>query len=162
MSDSSTDKLTKTVLHTALHVAHELLHQGAVLLPHVFQVFLHKCGHSTLGTEEEILEGSEGTIKFSSCWLLKQLIIYLCNHMDYKCVHKRFGTVLFRKGGDMLVSLSWALRRADNNSGLESKSLYKFKTRKSNDTVVSSVLTEAGNIINDLIHKEISKLSYGG
>ena len=99
LSESNTDKLTRTVLDTAIFVARELLNQRAVLLPHVSRVFLHTYGQSTIDNDEQILEGREGTIKFSSRWLLKQLIMHLCNHMDYKCVHKKFGTVLFHKGG---------------------------------------------------------------
>ena len=97
MCDSDTDKLTRTVLYTALYVARELLNQRALLLPHVSRIFLSTYGHSTPESDEQILEGREGTIKFSSCWLLKQLIMHLCTHMEYRCVHKKFGTVLWRR-----------------------------------------------------------------
>ena len=62
---------------------------------------------------EDILEGAEGTVTFSSKWLLRQLVGYLHTHMDYKCVHKKFGTILFKKKGDLLISLSWALDRSE-------------------------------------------------
>ena len=55
------------------------------------------------------LEGLEGIVKFSSKWLLQQLIVQLHEHMSYKCVHKKFGTILYNKRGDLLKSLSWAL-----------------------------------------------------
>ena len=29
--------------------------------------------------------------------------------MLYKCMHKKFGTVLYRREGDILTSLSWVL-----------------------------------------------------
>lgn len=29
--------------------------------------------------------------------------------MEYKCIHMKFGTVIYRKEGDLLTSLSWAL-----------------------------------------------------
>ena len=159
LSDSTTDKLTRTVLHTAIFVARELLNQRAVLLPHVSRVFLHTYGQSTSDSNEQILEGREGTIKFSSRWLLKQLIMHLCNHMDYKCVHKKFGTVLFRKGGDMLLSLSWVLGRG----ATESESLYECKSGQSNTMEnTAGILIKAGDILNDLIHKEIRKISDEG
>ena len=126
--DSDTDKLTRTVLHTALYVARELLNQRAVLLPGVSRTFLLTYGHSLSESDEQILEGGEDTIKFSSRWLLRQLIMHLCNHMDYKCIHKKFGTMFFRKGGDMLSSLSWALGRA----GTESDPLYERKSGRFN------------------------------
>ena len=50
----------------------------------------------------------EGTIKFTSNGLLNHLVIYLRQHMSYMCIHKKFGTILYRKGGDLLISLSWA------------------------------------------------------
>ena len=31
--------------------------------------------------------------------------------MSFKCVHKKVGTLIFRKGGDTLLSLSWAMGR---------------------------------------------------
>ena len=56
-----------------------------------------------------ILEFDESVVTFSSRWLLDQLIVYLNCYMLYKCVHMKFGTILYRKGIDPLVSLSWAL-----------------------------------------------------
>ena len=126
MCDSATDKLTRSVLHTASYVARELLNQRAVLLPHVSRVFLCAYDHCGLDSDEQILEGRENTIKFSSRWLLKQLIMHLCKHMEHKCVHKRFGTVLYRKGGDMLVSL---VGRAATD--LESEPLYEWQSKHS-------------------------------
>ena len=38
------------------------------------------------------------------------------DHMKYKCIHKKFGTILYHKGSDLLVSLSWALGRMHDNS----------------------------------------------
>ena len=42
--------------------------------------------------------------------------------MSYKCIHKKFGTILYLKGGDLLVSLSWALGcqgRKESNEELD-------------------------------------------
>ena len=158
ISDSDSDKLTRTMLHTAIiiYVAREVLNQRAVLLPHISQIFFHT---STPDSDEQILEAGEGTIKLSSRWLLKQLIMHLCNHVDYTCVHKKFGTVLFHKGGNMLTSLSWALGRA----GTESDTLYKSKSGQSHTMEnATGILIEAGDILNDLIHRKIRKISDEG
>jgi len=46
---------------------------------------------------------------FTSRWLLNQLVAYLNSYMLYKCIHMKFGTMLFRRGIDILISLSRAL-----------------------------------------------------
>ena len=110
--DKDTDALTRAVLKAVLFVAEQLLQQKAVLLPWASQIFLqayqlHRTG--SIKSAELNLEVGESTVKFSSRWLLNQLIIYLNPYMSYKCVHRKFGTILYRKGGDILTSLSWAL-----------------------------------------------------
>lgn len=108
--------MAKCTLHTVLYVAKELLNQRAMLLPHIANQFLTEY-YSDQFTEYQAdsmdytLIGRESSIKFTSKWLLKQLLSYLYQHMDHTCVHKKFGTVLYRKGGDLLTSLSWALGR---------------------------------------------------
>ena len=97
-------------------MAEHLIHQKAVLLPWVCNVFLDTHSQALAGskpTPSPILEVGESTVKFSSRWLLNQLILYLNQHMSYKCIHKRFGTILYRKEGDILTSLSWALSNSN-------------------------------------------------
>jgi len=94
--DKDTDTLTRAVLKAALFVAE----QGQA-----YQ--LHRTG--SIKSAEFNLEVGESTVKFSSRWLLNQLIIYLNPYMSYKCVHRKFSTILHPKGGDILTSLSWAL-----------------------------------------------------
>lgn len=45
-------------------------------------------------------------MNYSSRW---QLITELGFHMKYKCVHRKFGIILYRHEGDLLTSLSWVL-----------------------------------------------------
>ena len=63
----------------------------------------------SIASVELNLEVGDSTVKFSSRWMLNQLIIYLHPYMEYKCVHRKYGTMLFRRGGDLLTSLSLAL-----------------------------------------------------
>ena len=102
----------KATLKVVLYLSDSLLQQGAVLLPTVCQVFLETYGVSHSGSIASVelnLEVGYNTVKFSSRWLLHQLIIYLHPYMEYKCVHRKYGTMLFRRGGDLLTSLSLAL-----------------------------------------------------
>ena len=94
-------------------------------------------------------------IKYSTQWLLNQLIVYLQQHMSYKCIHKRFGTVLFHTGGDLLTSLSWALGRASVESTNQVQVILEQKD-VATDAYKEKVLNEAGDIVNNLIHAEIS------
>jgi len=97
--DDCNGKLTKAmlILHAVLYVAHELESQRAVLLSHLSRLFLHQYLDTTLVSnpekQEHVLKSSEGTIKFTSHWLPKQLTVHLQSHMSSKCIHKNFSTL---------------------------------------------------------------------
>ena len=89
-------------------VAKHLLQNKAVLLPWACKVFVETYTGS-VNMVDLHLELGESIVQFSSRWLLHQLIVYLNSYMLYKCTHKKFGIMLYRKGIDVLLSLSWAL-----------------------------------------------------
>lgn len=89
-AENTTDLVTKATLAAVMYVAEHLLHKKAVLLPWACQVFLKSYGMNYSGS-------------------VNSVELYLDSHILYKCVHKKFGTILFRKGVDVLISLSWAL-----------------------------------------------------
>ena len=62
-------------------------------------------------TQEQILENKEGTIKFTSRWLLHQLNLHLNAHMNHVCVNNKFGILLYKRGGELLTTSSghWGL-----------------------------------------------------
>ncbi len=123
-------------------------------MSHASQFFLKAYFESVPNDINYILDGPECTIKFTSKWLLKKLLAHLHLHMEYKCVHKKFGTMLDNKSGDLLVSLSWALGRAS----IFSESACDFHIDHSGkDYSKQKVLREAGEIVNDLFRGEISK-----
>ena len=93
----------------ALFVANEIYNQRAMLLPQASKIFLKEYGTDIDDMYNVYIEFNKTSIKYSSKWLLKQLIIILGAHLSYKCIHKKFGIVLYRKDGDLLYSLSWAL-----------------------------------------------------
>ena len=78
--------------------------------------------------------------------------------MMHKCVHMKYGTVLYRKGADMLTTLSWALSTshlADQWSWSEPE-----KQRNHEKHInCEKTLKEASIIVNNLIHEEIKKIS---
>jgi len=88
---------------------------------------------------------------YSSRWLLNQLILYLNQHMHYKCMHKKFGTILYRKGGDILTSLSLALAYM----------LMIMIKQITQQLVITDklILHQANKIINCLLQEESKRLS---
>jgi len=91
------------------------------------------------------IETVDSCVLFSSKWLLNQLIIPI--RMLYKCVHIKFGTVLYHRGADLLVSLSWAL--GANSLSEDTSVQHHTSTTKQIDK--SSVLHNAAYVVNDLI-----------
>ena len=146
------DNVTKAVTHTLLYVASEFMHERAVLLPQASKVFLKAFNsENSMDQNEFVLEVKDGMVKFTSQWLLQQLIFHLQTHIEYKCVQKKFWTILFQKGGDFLMSLSWALGRGQ----LSDTDSICYVTCPPSST--STILREAANIVNNLIHAEIGK-----
>ena len=152
----STDLLTSAVLSAVLFVAENLIQQKAVLLPWACQIFLQAYSDDQIGSTptELTLEVGESCVRFTSQWLLNQLILHLNQYKLYKCMHKKFGTILYRRGGDILTSLSWALSSSHTNK----ESIYKRDTisLQSNNKVA---LNKAAYILNDLLHEENRRLS---
>ena len=107
----NSSKLTIAILTSILFVAKHLLPQKAVLVPQACHAFLEAYGVHCIEDIKSFqltLEVEESSVQFSSWWLLHQLIFYLDTFVMHKRVHIKFGTVLFWKGGDKLVALSWA------------------------------------------------------
>ena len=91
--DPDTDKLTRCILHVALHLAKTIFENQAILLPTLSRMFVSMYMDNSPG--ECIVDTEEGSVKFSSKWLLKQFLVYFPHHLDFKCVHRRYGTVLY-------------------------------------------------------------------
>lgn len=133
--DSATDKLTKAIIKTAIVIGKNLLQQQAMLLPQACKIFLDAY---------DMPEGCDTieNMKFTSRWLLHQLLPYLHPCMSYKCEHRKVGTVLYRKGGNLLASLSLALANATTTTDLPAMD-------------DSQTLNKAGMIVNNLLHNEL-------
>ena len=77
----------------------------ALLLSDVSKVFLSAYRDesnvtTSVSNTNVIRETENGTTKFTPRWLLYQLILHL---------NTKFGTILYKTGGDLITSLSWAL-----------------------------------------------------
>ena len=157
LANENTTAVTQATLHAVLYVADEIMHQRAVL-PSVSKVFLAAyTTDSETDSNVHVLEVGEGTVKYTTRRLLNQIILHLQSFINYKCVHRKFGTIIFRKGGDILTSLSWALGRMQLK---DSEDGYIINTNQHCDSKSkTNVLREAGDIVNDLIHSEITKQS---
>ena len=106
------NKYSQAILQTVIYVANHLLQEKAVLLPWACKVFLQSYESESTGSvtsAKVTVETGDSTVILSSRWPLHQLIEHLNYCMSYKCVHMKFGTILYRKGVDLLVSFSWAL-----------------------------------------------------
>ncbi len=96
-------------------------------------------------------------IKYKSSWLLTQMIVLLGNHLSYKCIHKKFGVVLFRKNGDLLLtSLSWALGTHENDNDLSRYDMVST-AQSTDDYENKAILAQASSILNNLLREEIKK-----
>ena len=152
----NTDRLTRATLSSVLFVAQQLLPNKAALLPWACNVFLQAYGvHNCADTKsaQVILDVEDGRVHFSSRWLLHQPILYLEGFMIHKCIHRKYGTILYQKGAEILASLSWAL----STSQLASKTWFEPEIQQQQHDDVNITLKEASNIVNNLIHKEINK-----
>ena len=160
-NDDNANKLTKAILQTVVYVANHLLLEQAVLLPWACKVFLQSYESEYAGSvtsAKVTVETGDSIVTFSGRWLLHHLIEYLNCYMLYKCVHMKFGTILYRKGVDVLVSLSWALSSVQG---------FAQKYTDGDHMCVhgpiiednKTVLHNAACIVNSLIHDEIERQS---
>ena len=89
------NRLSKAIIYIAKFVANELLQNKALLLPNVSRLFFEQYGANPHDMYSLQIEVGENIVKYSSRWLLHQLITELGIHLCYKCVHKKFGVILY-------------------------------------------------------------------
>lgn len=155
LSDTSTmGNADRAIAITCKTLAQYFLNQQAVLLPSLGNVFL-QCyfkDSDVTCNDNPTIELEDSIVHFTNKWLLQQLITKFGTSLSYKCVHPKFGTMLFRRDGDQLTSLSWAL-------GTSSSTLPEITNHLHTEPSDSVILKKAGAIINTLIHEEIDKLA---
>lgn len=72
--------------------------------------------------------------------------------MNFKCIVKRVGTLIYSRTSDPLKCLSLALH--DLHSDPDISQMASTQRQPNPETI----LREAGNILNDIVHDEIRKL----
>ena len=150
----SVTHLNKSILEAVIFVARHLKQNKALLLSSASIIFTESYAGSKVTSNSSAinlnLETDDSTTKFTSLWLLNNLIIHLNAYLEFKCVHRRFGTMLY----NILTSLSWALGAS-------------IVTHEGNSTDCSGpsrlskekLLHQSAQLINDMLHKEIKRIS---
>ena len=153
IADDNTIELTRAVLNTVLFVAKLLQHDKAILLPQAATVFREY--YSPAEDDNDVyLEVRDGFIKFSTRWLMNQLILYLQPYMGYRCVVDRLGTLLYPRNGDIMKTLSLALFQSPIISTSPKHDQHKQPCSTKSK---AALLNEAANVINDIILEEIQR-----
>ena len=109
IKDGNTNELTRAILAAVILVADKLRQDRAVLLPHAVSVFLEKYTCTAPDANDLDLDLGEDKIKFSSRWLLHQLIIHFQPYMHFECIVNKLSTLLYPNSCDPLKCLSLAL-----------------------------------------------------
>ena len=128
---------------SALDVGKALLKQTALLLPNVYKEF-----HTKL-TEVKNLCGillSDIDTISNPTWLRSQLCCLLEHHMVYKCSVKKYGTLLYRYGGDLVHALTVALSQTSQCNKSQEQPGFQEK------------LSEVCQTLNEKCHTHIKKL----
>ena len=101
-------QFTSNVL--AVEVGEAILKQTALLLPSTYEKFCDKL--TAMTTAHGIQINEEIPKLVTANWLCSQLSSMLEHHLAFRCSVKRYGTVLYRYGGDLLHALNVSLGSA--------------------------------------------------
>ncbi len=112
----------------------------------------HQCDDSPCD-DSPSMSTDECCVKFSARWLLRKLVLHLKQHLSFKCIQRKYGTLLYRTGGDLLTMLSWALGANSTQTDIHPVPVPTNETTKSD-----RILNEASFILNDILHDEIKRL----
>lgn len=115
----------------------------ALLLPEVNELFTTKL--------KELAQEFKIDVQAESITATCKLSSILEPHMAYKCSVKKYGTILYRYGGDLLHALNVALGQVRNQSHKSDSDLFakdKFENQ----------LSETCQVLNAKFHENIKKL----
>ena len=116
IADINTIDHANTLLYAALlsaiSVGEALLKQSALLLPDAF----HDKVLHIIQLHNIACDGLDVRGMVTSTWLRSQLSSLLNHHMAYRCCVKKYGTVLYRHGGDLVHALNACLGQAQSQN----------------------------------------------
>ena len=134
------DAVDYTVGSLAVTVGEALLKQTAVLLPQVYVTF--KSELDSVIRQCEV--NTEGQDIPTSTWLRSSLSSLLKHHMAYKCTIPKYGTLIYRYGGDLIHALTVALGQGHQSNMHSSEK--------------DAMLTQVCQNINSKLHTQVNKL----
>ena len=96
-----------TITSMAIHVAEVLLDQGAILLPDLYDKFTNKLEELAQLCKVHL----DPSHRISKTMFRNYLSATLEHHMAYRCYAKKYGTILYRYGGDLTFTLNKLLSK---------------------------------------------------
>ena len=102
--------LTWATEATCIFVAENLIANRALLLPDIVRYFTAVlCSNSKLlsATHPQTVSNPP-----TSQWLISRLTTFLAPHIAFCCKILKMGTIVYRKGGDVMTALTYALHNA--------------------------------------------------
>ena len=127
-----------SLISTTILVAETIRNQKAILLPTAATHFLSGCDSVTAR---------------STRWLLRQLEEALGHHLRSVCKHRKYGTILYRNGGDLFNAISCALGSTDSNKGQTT-----LLTSNNETVTLEDAVHVVGEEMNSRIHQLAAKL----
>ena len=110
--DYAVEYATKSV---AVTLDKALLKQTAMLLPHVYTIFVERL---TTVIENNGISTTKQDHP-SQSWLRSELSSQLEHHMTYRCSVRKYGTLLYRYGGDLVHALTVSLATSTGSDNTE-------------------------------------------
>ena len=98
---SADDAINRAMHMTVVHVAEALVRQEGLLLPDVYNYFLEEMNACAI-----VDTSSENKQVLTARWVLSNLTSSLQHHLSYVCKVRKYGTLLYRTNGDVLVALT--------------------------------------------------------
>ena len=129
-----------TAQSLAVSVEEALLKQTAMLLPQLYATFKREL-ETIVRVQELTMDGELP----NNTWLRNILSSFLQHHTTYRCAIPKYGTLIYRYGGDLVRSLTVALGQAQPTSPSET-----------NDS--DSMLTEVCQTLNSKLRHQINKM----
>ena len=147
---SVNDVINSAMQHACVAVGKCILAQESILLPQVHTLFV-RAVQNLLDEGSDIGDRDVNTL-VTARWILNSLKCTFQHHLDTACKIKRHGTILYRRGGDILMSLSKALHNAST-----SKHDTQPSVRTNDEATKESTLFESAKTINQILRKEIGE-----
>lgn len=163
--DTVCDKsfLAWNVCKVSLGLTKILQNEEAILLPELYTTF---CNYIIQTIDKfpnvgKTLKTNPPTIR----WFLSSISNHLGENLGIVCKHRKYGTLLYRRNGDILKALSKALGKAQQSQRTETAirndycSLLQSKSKtESTDRLTDASILQACTAINSKINKQIKSL----